>query len=113
MNKTVWRINTKHTIPNDLGDRLMIASGTVRNTRKGCLGFGDLKNHRWGIWNHNSDIHAYQTNRTKPAKYFSSVCEECMGYGCEIDWYNESCPPIDGTTCYSCEGRKRHLSKIE
>ena len=109
MNKTVWRLNTGKGVPDDLGSKFFMHE-IINKTSELYEAFDEL----WSIESQGLyNIIAYQTNRTKPAKYFSLVCEECMGYGCDIDLSDEGWPPIDGTTCHSCGGIKKHLSKIE
>jgi hypothetical protein len=59
------------------------------------------------------DIYAYQTPHTREAKTFKVICAYCMGSGNEIDWSDEDCLPIDGTTCQSCEGNGHYFEIMD
>jgi hypothetical protein len=79
--KPVWRINTGAGVPSDLGDEVVLKSGKHRKTRDHNFGVGDLRDGRWDKTGIGSDIYAYQTTRTKAAKYHRVQCDWCVsGY---------------------------------
>lgn len=107
--KPVWRVNTGNGVPSDFDGGSIVYMD-------GCLitSFGNSKDPEYFVLTGNDcNIAAYQTNRTKEAKYEKDACDECLGSGNEINWDDENCLPIDETTCQSCEGRATCYFNIE
>lgn len=102
MEKQVWRVNAGQGVPSDLGDGLLFGDGQL-----GAL-TGDFENNR-NLWifaaavsHENLDITAYQTNRTRKAKYERVECMHCDGHR-DI---------VGVSKCARCNGKGWRLVKI-
>lgn len=105
--KPVWRENILGVIPSEVGGGVLYRDGFFVES----FSFGRDKD-LWAITGGNSNIVAYQTTRTREAKVLKVICEDCMGSGNEINWNDESCLPIGGTECQSCDGKGRCVELI-
>ncbi len=77
--KPVWRMNTDHNIPVYLGDLHMTENGCIYPISRHTKNSRTRWNNSWGEWN----IIAYQTTRTKPAKYRKARIV-CVNKGCQL-----------------------------
>lgn len=101
--KPVWRMNTEEKVPSDLGDYVAHFGGLVCNGSVTILATESYirkYNFHW----QNDDIMpviAYQTNRTKKAKYQKVRCDLCLGRGKHFDPNPERGNDL---ICPTCQG---------
>lgn len=77
--KPVWRVNTGQGVPSDLGDFSMYRDLNILGTS----GLDRKIDRVWFTRGNDLDIIAYQTTRTRKAKYERVGCTECEGKGRE------------------------------
>ena len=101
MLKPVWRMNAGNGVPSDLGRQVLSIEGVIYCPAEQ----NRLKNK--SIWEHDQVnkvkpfVYAYQTNRTKAAKYERKDCLFCS----VVDL-------SDGVVCSDCSGKGYTLEKI-
>lgn len=97
MLKPVWRMNTGDVVPSDLGDKILFTDLTVRSgIPKSWMEF-----FYWELSPYETDLrfYAYETNRTKAAKYERVECCECKGMGASFRTIRQEL-----TECRNCDG---------
>jgi hypothetical protein len=110
MNKPVWRMNTGNGVPSDLGDYFIFKSGDIReinkNNRARLSSLSMFVNAGCAL-----DIVAYQTTRTREAKYERVRCKCCGGIGV----LPEPIKTGDFTSifCYTCNGKGHTLEAMK
>lgn len=100
--KPVWRVNSGNGVPSDLGKKVMFTDGVL--SEPWDSDFTD--NRQWKLTDNNpANYSAYQTTRTKAAKYKRVECRECWD-----GWYYE-----DGMEkpCYRCNEKGYTLEAIK
>lgn len=100
--KPVWRMNTEEKVPSDLGSRILVSGESFSEGSS----LHHVKNHirrDSEVWNKSDiiPIIAYQTNRTKKAKYQKVDCRSCKGEGKKVV-NHLTCPAL--TVCARCKG---------
>lgn len=102
MDKPVWRVNSGAGVPSDLGDMIMFANGALSKPW-----FADfIADGQWFLTGKPSDYAAYQTNRTRKAKYERVECGEC-------DYTGVICNYSDEVECPYCYGKGYILKPIK
>lgn len=108
--KPVWRMNSGAGVPSDLGG-FVLYEGAAKSEK--VQGYHFNHNDKWLIKNY-MDIAAYQTTRTKAARYERVECAYCCGTGHDgwldtaVDKFIEY---ID--ICQHCNGKGYTLEKIK
>ncbi len=97
--KPVWRVSIGNPPPKDdslYPYKIACANGNISKASM-CVD--------WSLQDQPDDVVAYQTTRTKPAKYERIDCGECDG----TESWNQV---IGGTNCTNCNGKGYRLEHI-
>ena len=103
--KEVWRVNNNNGVPSDLGGFVFYLDGWKGWPLESAIKFDDC----WRVDGKASrEIYAYQTNRTREAKYELVDCDKCYGTG---DY--KSSDGRKSYRCPSCNGKGHTLEPIK
>lgn len=108
--KPVWRMNRGEGVPSDLGGSSMYFDGEVLDVYP----FDRDNSMIWDIIDRDSnEMCAYQTTRTRAAKFERVKCDDCHGYGEVIHEYRGPTRYHQFTeTCNKCSGTGRMTRRI-
>lgn len=107
--KPVWRMNTGNEVPSDLGDKIMHEGLEVEIETTERLKHPLV----WMKYGDGNNVIAYQTNRTKEAKYKRVECEGCDGLGFATDFNGGEVTIYEDETCPDCNGKGYQLERIK
>lgn len=108
--KPVWRMNTGCGVPSDVTRRpKVLFSGGILG------GFASASHLEWSNPDIiNNIVVAYQTNRTKAAKYELVDCEECLGgYEGSFDPSGAMGYMQSTNKCKNCNGKGYRLEAVK
>lgn len=106
--KPVWRVNTVDGVPSDFGDVVLTDDGLV-SSYSSSVSFIGFRRVEYGDY-----VEAYQTSRTKAAKYENVECKSCFGEGCQLGSDIESGGIVRcGATCPYCNGKGHTLERTK
>lgn len=103
--KPVWRVNTGNGVPSDLGGEVLYMDGLVLVATE-CT---RTEAAMWAIFEgSNASLAAYETTRTREAKYEKVECGYCEGDG--VLYHEEE--SNNNLKCYCCNGKGYRLEAL-